>query len=39
VAGVRAATVEHVREVLFVLFDDVAFEAFSAAVSAAGPSD
>jgi O-acetyl-ADP-ribose deacetylase len=32
VAGVRAATVEHVQQVLFVLFDDVAFRAFSAAV-------
>jgi O-acetyl-ADP-ribose deacetylase len=32
VAGVRAATVEHVREVRFVLFGDAAFEAFSAAL-------
>ena len=33
VAGVRAATVEHVREVRFVLFDDRALAAFEAALS------
>jgi O-acetyl-ADP-ribose deacetylase len=33
VAGVRAADVEHVREVLFVLFGDRALEAFLAALS------
>jgi O-acetyl-ADP-ribose deacetylase len=33
VAGVRAATVEHVQEVRFVLFDDRALAAFEAALS------
>jgi O-acetyl-ADP-ribose deacetylase (regulator of RNase III) len=33
VAGVRAATVEHVQEVRFVLFDDRALAAFEAAIS------
>jgi O-acetyl-ADP-ribose deacetylase (regulator of RNase III) len=33
VAGVRAATVNHVQEVLFVLFDDRALAAFEAALS------
>jgi O-acetyl-ADP-ribose deacetylase len=33
VAGVRAVTVQHVREVRFVLFDDVALAAFEAALS------
>jgi O-acetyl-ADP-ribose deacetylase (regulator of RNase III) len=32
VAGVRATSVEHVREVRFVLFDDLAFAAFEAAL-------
>ncbi|HEX2074752.1 MAG TPA: O-acetyl-ADP-ribose deacetylase [Geodermatophilus sp.] len=34
VAGVRAASVEHVQEVLFVLFDDRALAAFEAALRA-----
>jgi O-acetyl-ADP-ribose deacetylase len=33
VAGVRAVTVQHVQEVRFVLFDDVALAAFEAALS------
>jgi len=33
VAGVRAATVQHVQEVLFVLFGDEALEAFEGALS------
>jgi O-acetyl-ADP-ribose deacetylase (regulator of RNase III) len=33
VAGVRAATVEHVQEVRFVLFGDEAFDAFTAALA------
>jgi hypothetical protein len=33
VAGVRAAAVQHVREVWFVLFDDRALAAFEAALS------
>jgi O-acetyl-ADP-ribose deacetylase len=33
VAAVRAATVEHVQEVRFVLFDDRALDAFTAALS------
>jgi O-acetyl-ADP-ribose deacetylase len=33
VAGVRAATVQHVQEVRFVLFDDRALVAFEAALS------
>ena len=33
VAGVRAATVQHVQEVRFVLFDDLALAAFEAALS------
>jgi O-acetyl-ADP-ribose deacetylase (regulator of RNase III) len=33
VAGVRAATVQHMAEVRFVLFDDRALAAFEAALS------
>lgn len=36
VAGVRAATVEHVQEVRFVLFGDEAFDAFTAALAEDG---
>jgi O-acetyl-ADP-ribose deacetylase (regulator of RNase III) len=36
VAGVRSASVEHVQEVRFVLFDDVALAAFEAALAGRG---